>query len=192
MIDLEIIASELYPRPGAEDMIALAVNVTDGETSIMHKFVFPADTPEWRIAEYGLDGWTTDELVELILMEHFMPQVPEDHPFTLFNAPSREQAGAFHLARLEGAKRSALRVTKPAPALRARALNIDVAEVDPTDPMDLVREKCAVDWEIVDIKRQMVEKKRANMGRGGAQMDRLARYQLLLEREASRDGDVHD
>lgn len=195
MIDLEILGCEVYERPGGEDVISLMVNVTDGTNSVLHKFVFPADTFEWRVAEYDLDDWNADQLVELILMEHFMPQVDESHPFTLFNAPTRAEAKAFHIARLEGAKNSHLRVTKPAPALRAQALaratGKDEVDVDDTDPMDLVRQFCKIDPEVVKIKRELVESKRARLAQNGQNMDRLQRFRMILEKEKGTDGNVH-
>ncbi|GAA2618699.1 hypothetical protein SMC26_40260 [Actinomadura fulvescens] len=120
---------------------------TDG-SSIAH--VFPADTLEWRAAEYGIDPTDVDTLLDIVLHEPFLAD-PAPDAITLYNAPTIDDARAAHLARIDAVKTEVQIVTAPA----ARGLRT-------ADPFAVIRAE-PLSLDAVAEKAHTVEELRADL-----------------------------
>jgi len=76
---------------------------SDG-TTMPGKHVFPADTLEWRAAEYEIDPSDLDTLLDIVLWEPFLGEDNERPDLSLYEAPTIEAARARHLERIQKRK----------------------------------------------------------------------------------------
>lgn len=67
---------------------------------LRHRLSFPADTLEWRAAEYGIDPTDLDTLLDMVLSEPFLDPDPEDAALSLFGAPDISRARVHHLKKV--------------------------------------------------------------------------------------------
>lgn len=118
----------------------------DGQPPIPH--VFPADTLEWRAAEYGIDPSDTDMLLRVVLYEPLIDHRHDD-PLHLYQAPTVEAAREHHLTRV-GA------------AMAAHPL------VDAGDALAVVHRHAPMHPGALAVKRQHVAQVRAHVARGRA------------------------
>jgi hypothetical protein len=131
----------------------------DVPNSAAHVTVFPFGAVEWRAAEYNIDATTVagrSQIMDILLHEPFMEAVPpalltkarkrlarEAHEEVhLFNASTRDEARAAHLAKLQRTKEQRVNVVWSGNPLMAnpnpgvRALN-DPAHLLMIHPLDL-------------------------------------------------------
>ena len=135
-----------------------------------HLHVFPADTLEWRAAEYGIDPSDVDTLLDIVLHEPHIDEpgnpfaiaagqaVPDDGP-TLFTADTVDQAREAHLRRIERVKADKVRISIRPPARRPDAA---VAARGAGDPLDVIRRR-QLDPERVAAKAKLVAAERARV-----------------------------
>lgn len=123
-------------------------------SAIKGKHAFPADTLEWRAAEYGIDPADLDTLLDIVIHEPFLPE-PDQPDLMLYDAPTIEDARNYHLGRIRAVQAKSKMGQRGGP--------------------DLVREKikgmAVVNPEAVGLKREYV-------GRG------RERYQQAREAQA--------
>lgn len=87
---------------GLVELWRVVLQRPDGTTAL---HMFPADTLEWRAAEYGIDPADRDLLLDVVLAEPWMTDgVDYTHPRALHNAETIDDARQFHLARVAEVK----------------------------------------------------------------------------------------
>jgi hypothetical protein len=74
-MDIELLNVELCENSGGERAYLLALDVTDPATKTTTRTctIVPTDVLEWRIAEYGLDDLSDDDVWELVIREALTP-----------------------------------------------------------------------------------------------------------------------
>lgn len=128
-----------------EDGLLRAVRVRVSIDGLIMDHVFPADTLEWRIAEYGLDPNDLDTVLDVVLAEPWLNDgVDHSHPRFLYNAASVEDARAFHLERVQAFQ------AKHAPAGKA------ATRPDQGGHRKAILDKVLIDPEVVEAKRGLV------------------------------------
>lgn len=138
------------------DAIHADVTSPDG---LRRLHILPADTIEWRAAEYGMDP-DDDALLGMVIAEPYLDGVaPADPDLTLATAPTIKEARTHHLSRL-----AALEVDMPA------AARADLRRHSVVDP-----EAIEVKGQIVDMmRREHVERQRQEKDRpAGDRIDKL-------------------
>lgn len=86
------------------DVISVEREMVRADGSIVvghHKF--PVDTLEWRAAEYGIDPTDLDTLLDIVIHEPFLGD-PDRPDLALHEAPTVEEARAYHLERIQKIK----------------------------------------------------------------------------------------
>lgn len=129
-----------------------------GEDGHGHGYVFPAETVDWRAAEYGLTD--IDEILDVIIHEPFLDEtltrddaalraglvtstLRTAEPITLFNAASTTDACAAHRLRIADVKQT-------------RAL---IQPGKGPNPLDVIRAR-GIDTSGVRAKREVVDVRR--------------------------------
>ena len=143
------------PTPGGT-RILVAMDIVDSANpaEVDHRgYSFPADTLEWRIAEYDLDPTDIRGGVEMLLMEAIMPapQTADEVAKQLLVAPTISEARVSMLARVKKAR---------------QGVNLDVARKNGAavvrlgakngDFIDDIGSLLQIDLEVVSMKRRMV------------------------------------
>lgn len=157
--------------PGVQ---AIQASLTIDGARIDH--VFPLDTLEWRIAEYGLDPADLDTVLDMVLAEPWLNDgVDQTHPQSLFNANTIGEARTFHLSRVQAWK----------------AQHGDPAKGTAKDKHDQgrkdIKNAIVVDLDVVGMKREMVgiarDKKRAaqQAAAQAAPVPRAQHWKSMLE-----------
>lgn len=98
---LEPKSVERIEGPSGFAVLTVISEVTMDDGSVLPlKHRFPADTMEWRAAEYDIDPADMDLLLDIVLHEPLMDDA--DRPdLLLHDAPSVEEARSYHLSRVE-------------------------------------------------------------------------------------------
>lgn len=144
----------------ASDHLEVAKELTDddGSTSLCLHIIHP-ETLEWHAAEYDIDD--VDELVELVLHEPFIEDV-QPLSIGLEEAKTRIRARV-----LEAKTRLASPIVKDKEEHknRLRAAGVDSKYVEAADeePLDVIKQHCPFDGEVVAVKREHVAKIRNSM-----------------------------
>jgi len=157
-----------------DDQILATVDVTDDEgKTVRTAYIFPKDTMEWRVAEYGIDPADTQTLLDIILFE---PHVQIDPDWHLYSAPTVDDARDHLLDRVQERKAESDRL-KP---VKRQALRkgerpvhdrlVDLCHMDP--------EVIAVKQELVGVQRQQALQVRR---RDQAVTPRAAKFQGILK-----------
>lgn len=105
-------------------------------------FILPEDVLEWRAAEYGIDPSDLDTLFDLVIAEFFIQPDDGDGP-TLFETDDVDEARQAHLQRVSRAK------------WRHR-----ISTRSKDHPATPVKGQFVMDDEALDLKRQIVQKRR--------------------------------
>lgn len=119
-----------------------------GETSFHW---FPPDTMEWRSAEYGIDPGDRETLLDVVLAEgwFFDGIDPLEHPSSLYNSETIDEARDFHLSRVAVVKADHSLASAPQ---NKRALMRSTS----TDPREHVKKNSVFNREIIVAKREIV------------------------------------
>lgn len=154
-----------------EDRFLVQYTVDGGDN---RGHVFPADTLEWRAAEYGLDPQDRETLLEIVLYEPFLDSHSIDDPKHLFNAATIKEARDHHLGRIAD-------------------LKAQHTISDPDGHLKKVTDNALMHPVALDLKRDLVTRARAARRvrkLGGTDGDRVNALQQRLARNdmpASRD-----
>jgi hypothetical protein len=159
-----------------EDHLLATVDVTDevGKT-VRTAYVFPKDTMEWRVAEYGIDPKDTETLLDILLFEPHLQIPPEKHLYAVQDV----QEAREHLLGMV-AERKALSERQGPPQGLRRA-------VSAKDVRGKLVGMCDMDPEVISVKSEMVQKHRSRILKGQeaqarkATPDRKAKFEKLLE-----------
>lgn len=152
------------------------LTMEDGST-VSGKHVFPADTLEWRAAEYDLDPTDLDTLLDIVLYEPFLEE-PDQPELTLHDAPSVEEARAYHLQRVEKVKKKATKARR--------------GGVDPV--REQIKASAAMQPEAIGLKKAFIGKMREarrseNAMRQLPDPERLGMLRRALDPPTTREGE---
>ena len=132
------------------------MELADGSI-IRGKHAFPVDTLEWRAAEYGIDPADLDTLLDIVLHEPFLGE-PDQPDMLLYDAPTVEEARAYHLARIDAVKAKSKKEMKAGPdSVRERIKQLSV--VNP--------EAVSLKGNLVSKGREMARKDREEKAKSG-------------------------
>ncbi|WP_156960702.1 hypothetical protein [Amycolatopsis taiwanensis] len=154
---------------GGDFWVAEGTQITDDGT-IRRRYMFPAETLEWRAAEYGIDPTDRATLLDIVLAEPHL--TPEDWSTgsQLHTAPDIDTARADHISRCAA--------TKWRNRIGTRAVGNPCRQIAEDSPMDA---------EAIDLKRQLVEHQRARIAEQAAPAtsapDRIAALRAALGRK---------
>lgn len=160
-MDIRVHHADLVEVSGTQAWAVLTeVDRGNGPELISH--VFPADTLEWRAAEYGIDPADRATLLEMVLYEPHLPVAdPVAHP--LFAAATVAAARNEHLADI-----AALKGGGQARGLTGRSQQraVDVTqhpvllESGVEDPLAVIRRESPIDPEFIAVKARHVSRQR--------------------------------
>lgn len=143
-ITIKSVEEKHSPEGVAFLVVEEALVLNDG-TAWRGVHTFPADTLEWRAAEYGIDPADLDTLLDIVLHEPYMEE-PDQPDLLLHDAPSIEEARTYHLARV---KRVKARSKRPQPA------------GGPPEPVrERIKQLSVMNPEALDLKKALVGKAR--------------------------------
>lgn len=156
--------------------------------------VFPYETIEWRMAEYGA---TVEEAVDMVLHEPFASSEDDNSdPNFLYNAASIEDSKAWHLARCRAHKEDKRpKISKAASSRRsqARALALKPEMVlEGDDPYAALAAHVRPDAEVLEVIRQHVERQRNQkfQARNQSRADQIRERLGMVDRPAPRREDI--
>lgn len=129
-------------------VLVVESDVTDeaGRT-ISNIHYFPADTLEWRAAEYDIDPTDLDTLLDIVIYEPYMEDA--DRPdMLLHDATSVEEARTYHLSRIQKvkAKQPKDRVMSAAAVETHGRVREEIKKLSHMDP------------EVIQVKKNLVAK----------------------------------
>lgn len=130
------------------------------------RLVFPADTLEWRAAEYRIDSGDTATLLDLVISEAFLTAEDWATGSRLHDAPDIDTARRDHLARCAAAKWRHRIATRTA-----------------GNPCRVIETQSPMDDEAVGLKRTLVHRAREQYAAAQqeAAPDRLAVLRAAVE-----------
>jgi hypothetical protein len=160
-MDIRVHHADLVDVSGTQTW-AVLTEIDRGNGPEMVGHIFPADTLEWRAAEYGIDPADRATLLEVVLYEPYLPDVAsEDHP--LFASDTVAGARAAHLARIAsvkaGGKARGLtgRSTQRAVDVTKHRVLLDSGV---EDPLAVIGRESPIDPEFLAVKAQHVGRQR--------------------------------
>lgn len=171
-------------RQGDWWLVETTITADDGTTSrMLHRF--PAETMEWRAAEYGIDPTDVETLLGIVMVEPWL--TPDDWAAgsQLYDGTADvATAQKDHLKRCAAAKKRTNITTRPATPKAAH-------------PLDPIRADHGIDLEVVALKTEHVRRIRAGIqadqNKPKQQVDRAAQWKQRLadedqRRKGNRDG----
>lgn len=120
--------------------------VRDDGSIIIGHHKFPVDTLEWRAAEYGIDPADLDTLLDIVIHEPFLGD-PDRPDLALHEAPTVEEARAYHLERIK--------------KIKDKSKKVKASKADPV--REQVKELAVMNPEAIKIKEKMVGKIRSKV-----------------------------
>ncbi|MEV4053046.1 hypothetical protein AB0J55_17825 [Amycolatopsis sp. NPDC049688] len=156
--------------------VIYGTQTADDGTEIGHRHYLPADTLEWRAAEYDIDPADTATLLDIVLAEPHLSEEDWAAGHKLHDAPDIDTARRDHLARCARAK------LRHRISTRTRASTKDTPAVP--HPCQRVADESPLHPEAIELKRQLVEQARtAHIAtQAAAPPDRIAALRAAVER----------
>jgi hypothetical protein len=144
--------------------------------------VIMKDALEWRAAEYGVDPFDVETLMDIVLAEPYL--TPEDWStgYRLHDAPDVATARQDHIARCARVKLRHRISTRPGPPAEADGRRAGVSE----HPLDPIRRAPGIDPAVVEVKAEHVRLLRIQIAEETSrrahepQEDRVARVRREL------------
>jgi hypothetical protein len=159
---------------GGQQLWAVDGTRTADGTEMRFRHEFPADTLEWRAAEYGIDPADTATLLDIVLAEPHLSEEDWAAGHRLHDAPDIETARRDHIARCARAK------LRHRISTRTRAATKDAPAVP--SPCQRVADESPMHPDAIELKRQLVARARAAHASAAAPPDRIAALRAAVER----------
>ncbi|RSD22014.1 hypothetical protein [Amycolatopsis eburnea] len=176
MVTMKIIDVQRVDK-GDSSYWAIILELSDEDGTVHNRaHIMPADTLEWRAAEYGIDPADTATLLDVVLAEPYLSEEDWATGHQLHDAPDIDTARRAHIARCARAK------LRHRLSTRTRAATKDTPAVP--NPCQRVADESPLHPEAIELKRQLVQQARAAhaQARAAAPPDRIAALRAAVER----------
>lgn len=158
-MDIVLKSVDTKTLPNGVRLIVLEQEITlDDGSTIRGRHVFPDDTLEWRVAEYGMDPADPDPILEMVLWEPHLPEADQPE-LLLHDAPDIPTAREYHLKRISDFKGKGANPSHPGPPDPVRGQVVALSRMNP---------------QAIEVKKVMVDEGRKARGKERAMLARMA------------------
>lgn len=144
-MDIRIVGAEKVPTRDGNVIVMYREIVGDDGSIVRGRHVMPEDTLEWRAAEYEIDPGDFDTLLDMVLWEPFVEEVPGTGLFDAPTVTNAREAAMDRVAAVRGSR----------PGVRPKA-----QQADDTEARELVRGMILMNPEAIAMKRENVRRAR--------------------------------